>query len=73
MSQWSVGSKIGKGSFASVYVGTHKVSTLSFSPCIWSMSVPPSHRDPGLLGFDEYRMSGPLEQTRLTKTSCGSL
>ncbi|ROW17583.1 hypothetical protein VPNG_00750 [Cytospora leucostoma] len=26
MSQWSVGSKIGKGSFASVYVGTHKNS-----------------------------------------------
>lgn len=26
MSQWTVGSKIGKGSFASVYVGTHKVS-----------------------------------------------
>ncbi|KUI61906.1 Serine/threonine-protein kinase ATG1 [Cytospora mali] len=26
MSQWSVGSKIGKGSFASVYVGTHKSS-----------------------------------------------
>ncbi|KAK2605326.1 hypothetical protein N8I77_008172 [Diaporthe amygdali] len=26
MSQWAVGSKIGKGSFASVYVGTHKAS-----------------------------------------------
>lgn len=26
MSQWIVGSKIGKGSFASVYVGHHKVS-----------------------------------------------
>ncbi|KAI3398266.1 hypothetical protein diail_9604 [Diaporthe ilicicola] len=26
MNQWAVGSKIGKGSFASVYVGTHKVS-----------------------------------------------
>lgn len=26
MSQWTVGSKIGKGSFASVYVGTHKSS-----------------------------------------------
>lgn len=26
MAQWSVGSKIGKGSFASVYVGTHKSS-----------------------------------------------
>lgn len=28
MSQWTVGSKIGKGSFASVYVGNHKVSAL---------------------------------------------
>lgn len=29
MSQWIVGSKIGKGSFASVYSGTHKVSALA--------------------------------------------
>ena len=29
MNQWIVGSKIGKGSFASVYSGTHKVSALA--------------------------------------------
>lgn len=26
MAEWSIGAKIGKGSFASVYSGTHKVS-----------------------------------------------
>lgn len=31
MAEWSVGVKIGKGSFASVYSGTHKVSAFAIS------------------------------------------
>lgn len=42
MSQWTVGSKIGKGSFASVYVGTHKVSA---SPrLLWLSSLAASQK-----------------------------
>lgn len=29
MADWSIGAKIGKGSFASVYQGTHKVSSFA--------------------------------------------
>lgn len=32
MAEWSIGQKIGKGSFASVYSGTHKVSALALLP-----------------------------------------
>lgn len=45
MSRWSVGSKIGKGSFASVYVGTYKVSVWLPFLCIRPMSMPPSRED----------------------------
>lgn len=41
MSQWIVGSKIGKGSFASVYSGTHKVSALAPSVVACVLVYPP--------------------------------
>lgn len=41
MSQWIVGSKIGKGSFASVYSGTHKVSALAQSVVACVLVYPP--------------------------------